>query len=764
MQVRLPAFPMCTHVTRIAPTRRPQTLYVQARDHDSAVKRRCSQFATDTVENTLLLREKEQTFVRNAASSAFPEEKTPLQSREGTLRTRNIPAKFDTLDHEVIVTWAAKQSLRATKKLHVLPPQMPSRTKPSPFLQRSRLADTRATSRFDLPRGPTRSTRAPRRLPPRVFTANDPNHATPYISMRRQEARKAEIFVIDSANSTPHVRSRMASQEQSRESFLRRPRSTQAVPASDKSSPGVQRSLDDIKADTQSTSQEPFGEDFAIDAISPVVQQRSQSPHMEDSSDSVGNSQGVSVPNRSPSVAPGRVWGTGTLSSLLSQSGVSRVSSPAASFGIPGSTMTSCLDKNEVWAQTARELIEMNEPASLEKMHGESYTEANMSATHAMAHIAVDKRELIRRFVDFPTGTSIGLLGRDRPVTAQEKKEIRDESKRLLSTSHGISANCMDGLGGNKYLGRHHSFHGRCVPVRPHFRKVQETQYANVRLRSVISNHMDMVMFGGVEKAASQAHEKALGRSLVLLGSQDDTSPLALFPGILELLFGILEQSESHTACIDVAEGLAHIARHAHVQEALITGRYRRDETDQTFLGLLTELIGKTASTREHSKLLAQYAKLIACLCRSEAGFLACRAEGLVDILQNLSSECEDPAVVRSYQDVRSNERLFSAEYSISSFKGSQDILAEESNLSTSHPVSDCLAQPSIFSIGTGDSRGSPQTQFVDRRTWKPDPFRNPMALPVWERCTSSVPGINAQFWAARKKALRRPASPRHRE
>ena len=129
MQVRLPALPMCTRVTRIAPTRRPQTLYVQARDHDSAVKRRCSQFATDTVDNTLLLREKEQTFVRNAASSAFPEEKTPLQSREGTLRTRNIPAKFDTLDHEVIVTWAAKQSLRATKKLHVLPPQMPSRTR-----------------------------------------------------------------------------------------------------------------------------------------------------------------------------------------------------------------------------------------------------------------------------------------------------------------------------------------------------------------------------------------------------------------------------------------------------------------------------------------------------------------------------------------------------------------------------------------------------------------------------------------------------------
>ena len=558
-----------------------QALMQMTAEQEAAVRQRCSELKIATVDRTKALRKSTPTLVHKGVSS---------------LQSRNWPAQIHSHDAEVIVTWAARNVMRATRYANVLPGVFPSKIQPSPF-------------------------RGPQRL-----------HSGAYPAASRQQSKLAgpEMIVFDSSTSTHLTRSRLVSRESSRSEMAssrdwcsnlasrESSRNTISHPAVGVRS--VSPVLDEELYDAlHSTSQESIIESpgtverlFAMSPQNSSHFQRAPIPYHRVASGLATHH----IPGTSPVLVDNPLCRR--VSSCALQLALAASLSAHSSIR-PGDTLTSNLHKTTYWDQAAKDMVHVTELAALAAAQGELYTAANVSATMAKAQIAATKRELMKS-VELPSGSALGVMGRDRPVTAHESRDLRTESKRLLSWSPSLrshSSQSVDRIGeGSRYHSRHQTFQMRTVPMRRGSQTLKNTHYNNVRLRTVISFQMDRVIYGD---GATHTHEILLGHSITQLAANDATSVLSFFPGVLEVLFGVLDTSASHESRVAVAEGLACISRQAAVQEVLISGKYVRHNAQERFLKVLMHLMSSCSSAEV--QLVRHYGAIVANLCATEDGF-----------------------------------------------------------------------------------------------------------------------------------------------
>ena len=272
----------------------------------------------------------------------------------------------------------------------------------------------------------------------------------------------------------------------------------------------------------------------------------------------------------------------------------------------------------------------------------------------------------------------------------------------------------------------------------------KSAHYENVRLRTVISNHMDKLMYAEADKDEKEANEKMLGKSIAQLAANDATSSLSLFPRILEVLFGVLEATESDTSRLAIAEGLSCIATQTPVQTALISGIYKRQDQEpeaeaRRFLDVLVQLI--TSST--DSKLTAQYASVILHLCRSELGFQECSRTGLLDALEGLSTASGDPKLCKLFEAIASTQRYTMASDNNSFYStGNVGEISRENSRSS-------LASSKGMGWRAMATKGEERIENCERTSWKP---ASEKALPIWERLPSCL-GVNNKIWQTQPKA-----------
>ena len=696
-----------------------QALLRAASEHEAAVRSGCAELKIASVDKLQALRSSSKpTLVHRGGRRELNAAAVPMESR-------NVPQPVETADHEVLLAFALRGVQRAARYAKVLPAHLPSKSNPSPFGERQRLRKGSY---------PTPSAPLPGRRSPYVNKREDPEVTVPFIR-RPSAAKNTELLIIDSGGTTPLARSTLNSRESSREAL------------------GGHRSAPPTRArgELSSSSQEPLCEDPADPLrVSPEQSlspgrfwspRRSQSPYRERSSGSAARRMPSTSPLRAQTPVRRRISSL-SLHSALSASLSGELSSR------PGSTLTSAESKGIQWEEAAREAVGFSEP------RGELYSRANASAAVAKASLSSTKRELIRHSVDLPSGSALGPLGQQRLATPQDSSELDRMALKLLS-EHRPATSAGDRQGaGSKHHNRHHSFFHRAVPSRAVQTKQSKIHYDNVRLRTVISSQMDRIFFSAVaDKDEQECNEKALGLSIAQLATNDATSALSLFPGILGMLFTILESSTSEASRCAVAEGLARLSRQAPVQEAIMTETFIRQGQPRRFIHALADLIINSEDVR----LTIELAMLAANLCQNEQGFRHCSETGLLAALNKISEECEDPELKHVVQAAQAGNAPIVAQQESTS-------LDLQSSLSTVQ-----LAEVSYSSIGTTNTRVSlandPQTateagRAVPRNRWKPG---SDMALPQWER-PPDVIGVNTKLWRQRERKLQRPASSRHLE
>jgi len=599
-----------------------------------------------------------------------------------------------------------------------LPGVFPSKSNPSPFASAQKLSEKKKVY-------PASDTPLPGRRSPFVAVKEDPAVTGPFLR-RRAESHEAEIIIFDSALPTPMMHSPILSRESSREVLgLAPPMLNELCGGASKDSIG----------------------DGSVDAGNPGTpgSKRVTSPYR-------GAVSG-SAPRRMKSTSPVhdrksvRGISVATLESALSTS--------LSEQSRPGSSLTSTRDKWVQWDEAASRQLASMEPTSLLNARGELYSEANIAATMTKAKMDSTKREIIRTAVELPTGSALGVLGRERPVTAGELTAIRREAKGMLLTSspHGAYP-------GSLHHNRHHSFQHRAVPCRPSSQRQKKKHYENVSLRSVVSSQMDRILVADGNREEQESHERALGASIAKLAKNDATSALSLFPGILQVLFSILDRAESPGSRLAVAQGLLNIARQSHVQETLVQGFFIRQDEALPFSSLLYQLLARSTD----GNLTLLYAEIVACLCRGQAGMQECTQAGLLDLLEGRCAESGDPELVRLFEEARTAHVDTSGDTSITCW-GKRSDAQHHSGSASGGPVPTTSlrhtrrgGQSSSSSIGSAQPAST--RDGVERKMWKP---RNERALPLWER-PADVIGVHPERWGKLSKFLRRPASPRHRE
>ena len=637
--------------------------------------------------------------------------------------SRNVPRPLDTADREVLVAWAFRSVRRAVRYAKVLPACLPSKTNPSPFRERQRLRKGSY---------PDASTPLPGRRLPHVHAKEDPEVTAPFL--RRQSAsRNTELLVVDSGATTPLARSMLISRESSREAL-----------SGHRSAPPTRVQIELTSGSQESESEEPADPSRVSPEQSVSPQRswspgRSQSPYRERSSGS--------APRKMLSTSPLRVDNSALrhMSSASLQSALSVSLSEQLSLR-PGSTWSSKESKGMHWEETASEIARFSEPK------GELFSNANTSATAAKASLSSTKRELIRQTVDMPSGNAFGALGHERLTTPQDSSEMDLVAHRLLTAHESVTSGTEKVSAGSKYHNRHHSFFHRAVPSRMVQKKHSEIHYDNVRLRTVISSQIDSIFFSdAVDKDEQERNEKALGQSIAQLATNDATSALSLFPGILGILFTVLVSSTSEASRLAIAEGLTRLSRQLSAQEAILTATFVLHGQARRFIHALKELI----TNSEDIRLTTELATITANLCQNEQGFSRCTETGLLAALDKISGECENPELKDLVERVKASNT---------------PILAQDSTLDDlrSNTSTNPLAGLSSCSIGTAfthtsakDPQAATETpKAVPRNRWRPD---SDMALPSWER-PADVPGVNNKLWRQRERKLQRPASSRHRE
>jgi hypothetical protein len=412
----------------------------------------------------------------------------------------------------------------------------------------------------------------------------------------------------------------------------------------------------------------------------------------------------------------------------------------------PGSTWSSKESKGMHWEETATESARFSEPkAGL-------FSNANTSATLAKASLLSTKRELIRQTVDMPSGNAFGALGQERLATPQDSNEVDRVAHRLLTAHESVMSGTEKEGAGSKYHNRHHSFFHRAVPSRMVQKQQSEIHYDNVRLRTVISSQIDSIFFSAaVDTDEKERNEKALGQSIAQLAANDATSALVLFPGILGILFTVLESSTSEASRLAIAEGLSRLSRQSSAQEAILTATFIRQGQARRFIHALTELI----TNSEDIRLTTELATIIANLCQNEQGFGRCTETGLLAALDKISEECENLELKDLVERVKaSNSQILAQDSTLDDL---------QSNTSTNQLAG--LSSSSITAFThtwlAKDPQAATETpKVVPRNRWRPD---SDMALPSWER-PADVLGVNNKLWRQRERKLQRPASSRHRE
>ena len=641
-------------------------------EHELALRNRCSELKVQTIDRRKVMRSKSKPTLihKGGRQNRSPQAKPPLQSR-------NYPVELQTNDHEVLVTWAAKSVLRHERYAKSLPAVLPSKTNPSPFGDMQRVRPNQGIY-------PTSTTPLPGRLSPYVRVKEDPEVTATFLR-GPNESGATEIIVIDSETSTPLIRSRLASRESSRDT----PGERKSRLASRESSrdtigrvnffeftPGPQLH-EEVHNALQSSLQESIG-DEPISPYSPVSPQRSRSAihganslYRERSSGSASRRMRSTSPILVESHYLRRRLSTTALQSMLSAS-----LSETGSKWSGGGTFTLSSDKRAQWNKAATELIGMTEPSAQDRAKGEMYSEANASLTMAKAHIGATKKEIIRHSVDLPCGASTGVLGRDRPVTVHEMRDIQAKSKRLLSAS--VDSSSLSRLDvGSKYHNRHNTFMHRAVSSRTLSDGRKHTHYDNVRLRTVISNLIDKVIYASPNREEREENEKVLGRSIAQLAAKDATSALSLFPGILEVLFGILESTECEASRLAVAQGLSRLVKQAPVQAVLVTGLYVRKDEERRYLHVLSHLI----ATSTDYKLKVEYASAVVRLCQTEVGYVECSRTGLLSTLSKLAAESDDPELRELYDAMTLIETTTFID--TTTFTGAASSLAQNTAIST---------------------------------------------------------------------------------
>ena len=665
-------------------------LMERAAGHEAALRSRCNHLKTATLDKRQVLAGKSKpTLLHGKAVRKVP---APMP-----LHSRNWPVQMETNDEEVIVTWAARNAIRANRNAKVLRGVFPSKSKPSPFESTQELHDKNNKIY------PVSSTPLPGRCSPLLEAKEDPLITAPFLRQRKA-LPQAELVIFDSAPSTPLMRSRI-SLEVSADTFGE----------TDHSAPPLRK---DLSGGTESIGEQSVG---------------AQTPGPRPVTTPYRGVASGSAPRRMKSTSP-ILGGTSLrrgVSVISLQSALSASLSEQGSR--PGTPLTATRDRCVQWDEATKEHI-ASTLSNVEKLRGELFSEANVAATMAHAHIEVTKREIIRTAVDIPAGSALGRLSRDRPVTVQENRAISQDAKTLLrSRLSGTSS-------GSLRHNRHHSFHRRAVACRPVERRQNQTHYENVRLRTVICDLIDRVILKDGDDGTEESDERALGESIAQLADNDLTSALSLFPGILQVLFGILDKTGSQASCRAAAKALLHLARQPQVQLTLIQGScIRRNQAIQ-----YSEMLHEQMDRSNDSSLTLLYAKLITCLCQTEAGYQTCLQSGLLALMERLGGESDDPQIQRILENAKVGPG--DADTSITFFDAGRSVSRGEEG----------IGRQKSSSIGSHQSTSPPDT--ADRKKWKPC-----TALPVWERPVD-VLGISPKRWATSSSRLRRPASPSHRE
>lgn len=678
--------------------RATKQLMQRTAEHESAVRKRCNQLKIATLDKRQVLAGKSKPSLLYGQRSCDVPPPKPLHSR-------NWPVQIETNDEEVIVTWAARHAIRANRNAKVLPGVFPSKSNPSPFASTQKLHDKNNEVY------PMSSTPLPGRCSPLLAAKEDPAVTGPFLR-QRNASPQAEIIIFDSAPATPLMRSGIAREDSAE---MRAESHSAPLILADMSGGASTESIGEQSSGPVTPGSRPVG------SLSPYrgVSSGSASRRMKSTSPILGGTtlhRGISV---------------SSLQSALSASFSEQNSRP-------GTSLTATRDRCVQWEEAAKEHIASTTPSNLENMRGELFTEADVAATMTHAQIEVTKREIIRTAVDLPTGSALGLLSHDRPVTVQVNQELSQSAKELLTSNLSMSAP------GSLRHNRHHTFHRRAVACRPISQRQNKRHYDNVRLRTIICDLIDRVLANG-DTEMQETHEKALGDSVAQLAEGDLTSSLSMFPGILQVLFSVLERTKSQLSRLAVAKGLLHLARQSQVQLTLIQGNYLRREEAIRFPDLLQELIAHCTD----GSINLIYAELIACLCRSEVGFETCSQSGLLSLIERIGSESGDPAmrnILHNVKDGRDGVR--SGDTSIACFDATRQ----------SSSLEERTGKQASFSMGSDQSASPPDP--ADRRKWKPS---SEAALPLWER-PQDVMGVTSKRWATSSSKLRRPASPRHRE
>ena len=722
-------------------------------DHELAVKTRCRELNVASVDTKrVLLSKSDPTLIHRAGKRDLS---TPANA---PLHSRNCPEHFQTYDQEVLMVWAARSALRAMKHAHVLPPDLLTKTRSSPFGPEGHHAKLVQKRKRRNGVYPSSSTPLPGRLSPYMRDKEDPVVMVPFY---RFDSEKAQLMVFDhnSGTNTPTY-TPLASRENSRTSSkstslesrskqsLLTSREQSRVSLKSGSSPSIEEVLEDLLSQNLSgpVVQKDNSHFTTGRTPSPVSRQLSKSSDRLEGIKSVYHElcpESASHRRQSSwlmrSVPPVRRVTTSSLRSELGDS-LSELS-----FTGSCTSLTSERHKSMHWDEVARELVGMNEPMALDKHKGELLTQVHVSSAMSKAYMTATRQHLIRQSVDLPSGIATGVIGRDRPATVYAMREAREECRRLLSADpssniqsdrFNVSRKCS-----NLHLAIQRNHHQAISAG-------NSAHYENVRLRTVISNHMDKLMYAEADKDEKEANEKMLGKSIAQLAAKDATSSLSLFPRILEVLFGVLEATESDTSRLAIAEGLSCIATQTPVQTALISGIYKRQDQEpeaeaRRFLDVLAQLI--TSST--DSKLTAQYASVILHLCRSELGFQKCSRTGLLDALEGLSTASGDPKLCKLFEAIVSTQR----------YTMRQDSAMASDNYSSTGNVGEISRENSRSSLTSSKgmgwramaTKGEERIGNCERTSWKP---ASEKALPIWERLPNCL-GVNNKTWQTQPKA-----------
>lgn len=432
------------------------------------------------------------------------------------------------------------------------------------------------------------------------------------------------------------------------------------------------------------------------------------------------------------------------------------------------------------------------------QLKGELFSANVKARSDTESAVQATRRHLIQNAVDFPAGSSTGVLGQTRPLTVKEKHDMMAEANYILAQTQeeeheeegksrpgspldseyspsqeslgpsspmsqrsGIGSPMSRGIGsptGNlktapslKRMATK-KWEQRAVHSRREAERQKRLHYETVRLRSEVSALMDAVIFrsGGAEERDRIAD--ALATTLSAYLDLDATNPLSLFPGILEMLLILLEDSDCGEAAAACSAVLARLVLAGpEVRQAMLVPPNRgEDEGQEAGRGHL-EVLGRVIANAKAETVKVECAKVVVGLCSEEGGRDKCEAAGLVALLREAAAAEDEGEDAEG--EGQASAALKEILHELGEPSGSGESWEAEEEDAAGHD-SKAESLPSRSSSTTGPKKKEEEsTAQEERKAWKP------LHLPVWER--PAMPRGMTGKWKAEKSFS---ASQRHLE